>query len=174
MELRLRDALVRSWRTDDAAPLVEAANNQRIAATLRDIFPHPYTVAGAEAYLGRVVGHEPELSFCIEIDGRPSGGIGFHPGADVNRLTAEVGYWLAESFWGGGIMTDVVRAMVAYAFATQPFERIEGYVFANNPASERVLQKAGFTREGRLRRNVTKNGELLDTFVYSILRDEQG
>ncbi len=78
--------------------------------------------------------------FCIEVEGRAAGGIGLHPGHDVNRLTAELGYWLAEPFWGRGIATAAVRAIVPHGFASLPLNRIEAYVYANNPASARVLE----------------------------------
>ncbi len=173
MQLPLPLGALRPWRMDDAADLIAAANNRNVSVMLRDWFPYPYTPADADAYLARAIGdEEASVRFCIEVDGRAVGGIGLHPQKDVNRLTAELGYWLAERFWGRGIMSAAVRAIVAHGFATLPLERIEAYVFANNPASARVLEKCGFTFEGRLRRNVIKDGELLDSLVYSILRGE--
>ena len=172
MEFKLPHGSLRSWRMEDAAPLAEVANNRNVWLKLRDIFAHPYTLADAEAYLGRTVGATPELSFCIELDGRVAGGIGLHFAHDVHRLTVELGYWLGEPFWGGGIMSHAVCAMVGYGFQTLPIERIEAYVYANNPASLRVLEKCGFSFEGRLRRNVFKDGQLLDSLVYSRLRGE--
>lgn len=173
MRISLTVGVLRSWRIDDAAALVEAANNRNVSMNLRDMFPHPYTRADAEGYLAvAAVGEQAERRFCIEVDGRAVGGIGLHPQADVNRLTAELGYWLAEPFWGRGIMSGAVPAMVAHGFKTLPLERIEAFVFANNPASARVLEKCGFTLEGRMRRNVIKDGQVLDSLVYSILREE--
>jgi RimJ/RimL family protein N-acetyltransferase len=172
MEFPLSHGRLRSWRIDDAADLATAANHRNVWLTLRDIFPHPYTVEHAEAYLRRTVGAEPELSFCIELDGQAAGGIGLDYATDVHRHTVELGYWIAPPFWGRGVMSEAVRAIVAYGFASQPIERVEAYVFANNPASGRVLEKGGFGFEGRLRRNVFKDGEFLDSLVYSILREE--
>ncbi len=171
MHLALGPAALRSWQLDDAPALAEAANNRNVWITLRDLMPHPYTIADAAAYLARTVGDQPESSFCIEVEGRAAGGIGLHTGNDVYRRTAELGYWLAEPFWRRGIMSSAVRAIVHYGFAQLPLERIEAYVFANNPASVRVLEKAGFDYEGRLRRNVIKDGEILDSLVYARLRD---
>lgn len=173
MQIELNGARLRPWRTSDLDDLVLAANNPNVARTLRDLFPHPYTRADAETWLARAARtDEPDIKLCIEVDGRAAGGIGIHPQKDVNRVTAELGYWLGEPFWGRGIMTQVVRAVVAQAFARLPLERIEAFAFANNPASPRVLEKAGFTREGYLRRNVIKHGEVLDSFLYAILRTE--
>lgn len=128
----------------------------------------------AEEYILQRVEEDPALMFCIEVEGRAAGGIGLHPGHDVNRLTAELGYWLAEPFWGRGIATAAVRAIVPHGFASLPLNRIEAYVYANNPASARVLEKAGFTCEGRLRRSVIKDDQVLDSLVYARLRDEGG
>ena len=99
------------------------------------------------------------MKFCIEIDGAAVGGIGVHPGEDVHRHTATVGYWLGEEFWGRGIMTEAVTAVTDFCFENFPLRRISAEVFANNPASARVLEKAGFTFEGRLKNNVLKDGE---------------
>ena len=156
----------------DAPALAEAANNRNVWLQLRDRMPHPYALSHAEDYLRVVVGAQPELSFCIEVEGRAAGTIGLHVGSDIYRQNAELGYWLAEPFWGRGIITEAVRAMVRYGFEAYPLHRIHAEVFARNAASGRVLEKAGFTYEARLRSNVIKDGQLLDSLVYSILRDE--
>ena len=157
---------------DDASALVQAANNRNVSVMLRDMFPHPYTRDDAEGYLAAAISGESEaIRFCIEVDCSAAGGIGLHPQSDINRLTFELGYWLAEPYWGRGIMSAAVRATVAHGFETLPLERIEAYVFANNPASARVLEKCGFSFEGRLRRNVIKNGEVLDSLMFAKLSD---
>src|SRR5512132_1031944 len=103
----------------------------------------------------------------IEIEGTAGGGIGVHPGHDVYRHTATVGYWLGEQFWGRGIMTEAVTAVTYFCFDYFPLRRISAEVFANNPASARVLEKAGFTFEGRLKNNVMKDGQVLDSLLYA-------
>ena len=173
MHLALSTGSLRSWHDDDAPALAEHANNINVWRTLRDHMPHPYTLAHAEEYLRKVQHQQPELSLCIDVDGRAVGGISLHPSEDVHRLTAELGYWLAEPFWGRGIATAAVNAIVGHGFALLPLVRIEAHVFANNPASARVLEKAGFTFEGRLARNVIKEGRILDSLVYSRLRDDE-
>ena len=96
------------------------------------------------------------MKFCIEIDGVAVGGIGVHPGEDVHRHTATMGYWLGEEFWGRGVMTEAVTAVTDFCFENFPLRRISAEVFANNPASARVLEKAGFTFEGRLKNTSSK------------------
>ena len=107
------------------------------------------------------------MKFCVQIGGAAVGGIGVHPGKDVYRYTATVGYWLGEQFWGRGIMTEAATAVTDFCFDNFPLRRISAEVFPNNPASARVLQKAGFAFEGRLKNNVVKGGNLLDSLLYA-------
>lgn len=107
------------------------------------------------------------MKFCIEIEGAAVGGIGVHPSEDVHRHTATVGYWLGEEFWGRGIMTEALTVVTDFCFENFPLRRISAEVFANNPASARVLEKAGFIFEGRLKNNVLKDGKLLDSLLHA-------
>lgn len=172
MQLELTRCTIRSWRHDDAAELTEGANNRNIWICVSDKLAFPYTRADAESYLQRTINSEVEHSFSIEVDGRVAGGIGIHPGVDIYRVSAEIGYWLAEPYWGRGIMSEAVRGFVANRFALFPLERIFAQVYARNAGSARVLEKAGFQLEGRLRRNVIKNGEVLDSLMFAKLRDD--
>jgi len=168
MELKLEHCTIRNWRLDDAESLARHANNRKVSLTLRDRFPHPYTIEDARNFLERAtIDQGSEKVFCIEIDGAAVGGIGMKPGEDVYRLSAEFGYWLSEEFWGQGIMSEVVPAFVDYCFANFPLNRMFASAYANNPASARVLEKAGFVFEGRLRNNVIKDGQILDSLLYA-------
>ena len=115
---------------------------------------------------------ETETHFAIATDHEACGCIGFRVYEDVYRGTAELGYWLGEEYWGRGIATRAVRAVSRWAFENFPLERIQARVFSSNPASCRVLEKAGFTYEGRQRRGALKINLLMDLVVYAILRDE--
>ena len=170
MELVLRQCTIRPWRLDDAESLARHANNRKIWLEVRDLFPHPYTLQDAHEFLQRTISEQPEMKFCVEIEGAAIGGIGVHPGEDVHRHTSTVGYWLGEEFWGRGIMTEAVAALSDFCFQNFPLRRISAEAFANNPASARVLEKAGFVFEGRLRNNVTKDGKLLDSLLYAKTR----
>ena len=165
-EIRLERCTIREWRMDDAPSLAKHANNRRVWLGLRDAFPHPYTIEDANRFLQGSVAGAPRKNFCIEIDGVAVGGVGLRPGEDVHRHTAEFGYWLAEEFWGKGIMTEVVPAFVDYCFKEFSLNRIYAEPFSNNPASARVLEKAGFVLEGRLRKNVVKDGKVVDSLLY--------
>jgi len=163
----LERCTVRPWRLDDAQSVASHANNRKIWLGVRDLFPHPYTIQDAHEFLQRANSEEPAMKFCIEIEGAAVGGIGVHPGQDVYRRTATVGYWLGEQFWGRGVMTEVVTAVTDFCFDNFPLHRISAEVFANNPASARALEKAGFIFEARLKNNVMKDGQVLDSLLYA-------
>jgi ribosomal-protein-alanine N-acetyltransferase len=127
--------------------------------------PRPYTIHDAREFLQRTISEQPTTKFCIEVEGVAAGGIGIRLGQDVHSHTAGLGYWLDEEFWGRGIMTEAVAAFTDFCFENFPLRRIYVEAFANNPASARVLEKAGFVFEGRLKNNVIKNGQLLDSLL---------
>jgi ribosomal-protein-alanine N-acetyltransferase len=84
-----------------------------------------------------------------------------------------VGYWLGVAHWGRGIATAAVQAVSGYAFGAHPeLRRLYAMPFASNPASARVLQKAGYRLEATLRENVVKDGKVLDQWMYALLRSE--
>lgn len=170
MRLELGDVCVRPFVPNDATALVKYANNHAVWITLRDRFPHPYTPEDAAAFLRVATAQDPPCDLAIATAAEAIGGIGLQRQGDVHRLTAEIGYWLGEPFWGRGIATRAVTAVTTWAFAATPLERIFAYVFATNPASARVLAKAGYQFEGRLHRAVVKEGRVLDQLVYAALR----
>ena len=167
MKLAFGNYLVRSWREDDAVPLQRYADNRKIWLHLRDLFPHPYTLEDARWWVSFAPNEDPERSFAIATEDEPIGGIGLVLGEDVNRYSAELGYFLAEPFWGQGITTAAVRAFTDWAFEHFSLNRIFATPFAGNTASERVLVKAGFTREGVLRNAVYKDGVIRDQVMYA-------
>lgn len=161
---------MRPFALEDAAAIARYANNRAVWITLRDRFPHPYTLDDAVAFLGVATTQQPTGDFAIATADEAIGGIGLQRQSDVHRLSAEIGYWLGEPYWGRGIATRAVRAMTEWAFATTSLERLFACVFATNPASARVLTNAGYQFEGRLRRAVVKDGRILDQLVYATLR----
>ena len=113
-----------------------------------------------------------DSDFAISSDSEIIGGIGFNQKSDVFSKSAEIGYWVAEPFWGQGIATEALTAIISYAFSKFDLIRIYAAPFESNPASSRVLEKAGFQYEGRLRKSVVKNGIVMDQLLYSILKEE--
>lgn len=170
MLLDLGDLRVRDWRRDDLDALLRCANNPKIAANLRDQFPYPYTRRDGIDYLNYVRSMGVPMSFAIEYDGEAIGGIGFKLGTDISRLSLEMGYWLAEPFWGRGLTSRAVTAASDWALDNYKIVRIFATVFSHNVASIRVLEKAGFEREGILCRSAIKNGVILDQVMYAKVR----
>jgi RimJ/RimL family protein N-acetyltransferase len=170
MLLTVGDFQIRDLTEDDVPAIARYANNPKVARTLRDLFPHPYAADDALEFISRIRAEKPPSAFAIATDAEAIGVIGFVPGQDVYRHSAEIGYWIAEEFWGRGIMTEVVKAFAAYLFETYPIHRLYAGTFSSNPASGRVLEKAGFTLEGILKAHVLKDGEILDEHLYAKLR----
>jgi len=171
MEVRIRDFLIREWRRGDEASLVRHANNPNVSRNLREIFPYPYTADEATRWITHASSKTPTTDFAIVVDGEAAGGIGFVQLGDVERRSVDIGYWLGEAHWGKGIMTDVLRAVSDHIFANFDVCRIQTIVFESNPASFRVLEKAGYSREGRQRQAVTKNGVTMDALMYALVTD---
>jgi [ribosomal protein S5]-alanine N-acetyltransferase len=170
VELKLAHCTLRPYRREDEPTLVRLANNRNVSRNLRDRFPYPYTAADAREWTTRVSVQSPVTQFAIVVDGELVGGIGIELGTDVFRRSAEIGYWLGEPFWGRGLATEALRAATDYAFETFDVCRLEAGVFDWNPASARVLEKAGYTLEGRARRAVVKDGRTGDRLQYALVR----
>jgi RimJ/RimL family protein N-acetyltransferase len=171
VKLQLTTCSVRSWEWRDRDAIVRHANNRNVSINLRDRFPYPYTASDARNWLDVVVGYEPETNFAIDVAGEAVGGIGFTLQPDVGRRSAEIGYWLGEEFWGRGIATEALIAVTDHAFAKYDLCRIYAHVFDWNGASARVLEKAGYEFEGRLRKSVIKEGQTIDQLMYAVVRD---
>jgi [ribosomal protein S5]-alanine N-acetyltransferase len=170
VELTLSRCTLRPWRVGDEPSLVRHADNRNVSRNLKDRFPFPYTTADAAAWVTHAGTRTPFTSLAIAVEGAAVGGIGIELGADVFHRSAEIGYWLGEPFWGRGIATEALRAMTDYAFAHFDICRLEAGVFGWNPASARVLEKAGYTLEGRARCAVVKDGRLGDRLLYGLVR----
>lgn len=167
MRLETERLVLRPWRTDDEEALVRHADNRKVWLNLRDHFPHPYTREHAREWIGRsLASPPPQTNLAIEHAGEFIGSIGLVPLSDVSRFTAEIGYWIGEAFWGRGFAPEALRRFTDYAFERFSFERLEGWVFATNPSSGRVLEKAGYKYEATLRRSAFKDGRFLDCHVY--------
>jgi ribosomal-protein-alanine N-acetyltransferase len=171
MELKLQTCTVRSWDWRDRDAIVRHANNRNVWINLRDRFPHPYTIDDSRRWLESVVGLEPETNFAIAVADEAVGGIGFTVQHDVARSSAEIGYWLGEAFWGRGITTEALIAVTNYAFSNYDVCRLYAHVFAWNDASARVLEKAGYVFEGRMRKAVIKDGQTIDQLMYAMIRE---
>ena len=169
--LSLKHSILRPWKPEDAPSLVKHANNVRVASNLRDGFPYPYTPSDARNWLNTAGENPRDVILAIEVNGEACGGIGLHGLTDVYRYNSEIGYWLSEAYWGRGIMTEAVGAVVEHAFTKTIWLRLFAAVFENNPASMHVLEKNGFRKEAIHRKAVMKGGMLMDEHLYALLKD---
>ncbi len=162
------DYKLRPWNINDLDSLVKYANNPNIAKYLTDGFPHPYVKENGRKFIEHATADDPVHIFAIDINGEAVGGIGIHPQTDIQKKNAELGYWLAEPFWGNGIMTEAIKQIVNFAFITFDINRIFARPFGNNPGSQKILEKNGFTLEAKFDQTLIKNGQLLDELIYAI------
>jgi len=159
---------LRPWTINDLDSLVTFANNFNIAKFMMNKFPHPYTREAGENFIAFAMQGNPIHIFAIEVDGKAAGGIGIHPSIDVESKNAEMGYWLAEPYWGNGIITGAIKQMIEYGFTNFDINRIFARPFGTNIASQKVLEKTGFLLEATFDKTYFKNGEYLDELVYAI------
>lgn len=158
---------LRQWSKADIEQLALLANNKNIAGNLRDAFPHPYTMKDAEEWITANENKSPVTNFAIEADGKLAGGCGITVKEDVHRYSAEIGYWIAEPFWGKGIVTEAVKLLLEILIRDHPFiVRVYAEVFEHNKASMKVLEKNGFHLEGIHKKAVIKNNVIMDDYVW--------
>ena len=157
---------LRSWTDDDVDFLATHFNNIRIWNNLRDVIPHPYTPEDASRFILAQEGLSPVENFAILKDGQPCGGIGIILKQDIYRMNVELGYWIAEPFWGQGIATSAVRMMTEYTFENFSINRIVAEVFEYNRPSMRVLEKNGYYLQTVSRKGILKNDYLYDNYIW--------
>lgn len=163
---------LRKWELSDAKSLASALNNKKILGYLRDGIPYPYTEKDGKEFINAMLSADKNstFAFAIDIEGKAVGSIGIFRQANIHFRTAELGYYLAEEYWGKGIMTEAVKQACKYVFANYDILRIYAEPFAYNTASCRVLEKAGFQFEGLMRANAIKNGKVLDMKLYAMMK----
>ena len=165
---------IRKWELSDAKELSMALSNRKIQDNLRDGLPYPYTEQDGADYISAMLSADENgtFAFAIIVDDKVVGSIGVFRQGNIHRQTAELGYYVAEEYWGKGIMTEAVKQICEYVFDKSDIVRIYAEPFAYNVASCRVLEKAGFQYEGTLRSNAVKNGKVIDMKMYSLLKVE--
>ena len=171
MRIKSDKVTLRNWQETDLQSLVRYADNFNVWINLRDAFPHPYTEEAGRNWLGMAMKEDENLLLAIDVEGEAVGGVGAHFLSDVYRINCEIGYWLAEPFWGRGLVSASVNLLVEYIFSHYPeILRIYADLFAYNTASARVLEKCGFALEAVHKKAVLKNGQLVDEHRYVMFR----
>ncbi|HNQ82768.1 MAG TPA: GNAT family protein [Bacteroidales bacterium] len=165
------DVKLREFRMEDCHRLVHLANNENISRNLRDGFPHPYTINHAEEFIRNAMMPDPATLFAIEYKEEYVGNIGMVKCKDVYRKSAEVGYFLGEQYWGKGIMTRALGLICEYGFQNLDIVRIHTGVYEHNLASQRVLEKCGFVKEGVFRMAVYKYDRYWNEVRYALIKE---
>ena len=167
------EIILRKWQISDVNSLAENINNINIWNNMRDYLPYPYTEKDAKEFIEMVLTKpDPAIDLAIDIDGNAVGGIGIILKQDVERICAEMGYWLGEKYWNMGIMTEAIKQMTNYVFTNFSLHKVYALPFDFNIASHKVLQKAGYIKEATLRQAAIKNGIINDLYYYSIIKDK--
>ena len=165
---------IRKWELSDAKDLAAALSNKKVQDNLRDGLPYPYTEQDGKEFISAMLSADENetFAFAIVVDDKVVGSIGIFRQGNIHSQTAELGYYIAEEYWGKGIMTEAVKQICEYIFAKSDIIRIYAEPFAYNIASCRVLEKVGFQYEGTLRNNAVKNSKVIDMKMYSLLKAE--
>ena len=163
---------IRPWAKGDENDLVLQANNIKIFNNVRDLFPYPYTLEDGEKWIQLNQNISPAENMAILADGKIAGSIGLKTQEDIYRKNAEVGYFLGEQYWGKGIASIALKQFIEYVFKTFPITRIFAPVFSNNKASQRVLEKNRFRKEGYFKNSLYKKGEYNDEIIYALLKED--
>lgn len=165
-------SLVR-WHEGHFHQLYPIANNPKIAANLRDAFPQPYTIHDARHWIEHNIKFTPPQNFAIEFEDHLVGSIGGEIGKEELRTNIEIGFWIAEAYWGKGIATQALMLYTEHLLERFPeIKRIYSQVFDFNTASMKVLENAGYVPEAILKDAYIKNGKVGDLFQYVIIRSE--
>ena len=144
------------------------ANNKAVWRNLRDAFPYPYTEDDAVKFLNLCKTGDCGYNYGIyNQDNIFVGTCGIIPKNGIYRFTAEIGYWIGEPYWGRGYATQALKQLADIALNDLKFIRIYAEVFGFNDASKRVLEKAGFTLEAVLKKNMVKEDKIMDSYIYS-------
>lgn len=160
---------LRNWRAEDATQLAHIANNKKIWDNLRDAFPHPYSLQDAESFIAEM--KNTNTSLAIEYGGKVAGSITYRPQEDVERVSAEVGYFIGEDFWGKGILAEALQLLAAKVFAETEILRLFAIPYDFNAASMKVLEKAGWRKVGVLKNGAIKNNKIVDLHYYELTKD---
>jgi len=163
---------IREFFENDSFLLAKFCNNIKIWNNVRDYFPHPYTQKDAEEYISFCQKQKPTQNFAITVNGNLAGSIGIIIQSDVYSHSAELGFWIAEKYWGKGVATKAVELVISYAFNDLKLERIFASVFDFNKASQKVLEKSGFHLECIAKKAFVKNAVIGDEYRFYLLKDE--
>ncbi|NOT93893.1 GNAT family N-acetyltransferase [Ferruginibacter sp.] len=157
---------LREYSLQYASAFAEMRNNPKIFENGFDSTPNPYTTDVAIELFQKQIDKQTAERFLIFCNEQLCGEIGIWLKDDVQRLNVDLGYFVAEPFWGKGIATEAIRLMVDYTFKTFDVIRIAAGVFEHNKASMKALEKNGFILESIQKKAVVKNDRIMDDYMW--------
>lgn len=166
-EIRTKRLLLRPLTSADALRIAEIGADWDIAR-MTSRMPYPYSVAAANQWISGL--HQNEVVRGITLDGQLIGVTGYLP--DLAGRSAEIGYWLGKDYWGRGFATEAAAALIAYCFRRERFSHVTCGHYADNPASERVIRKLGFTPTGRNKSWCEARRTEVDAVRYELKRPQ--
>lgn len=172
MTMENGDIRLRRFSIEDQPIVTKLCNNVNVWNSLQDFLPNPYTGKDAIEFISHCEKENPQVTFAIEYQRKFVGCIGLVLQTDVHSLSAEIGYWIGEPYWGLGICTKAVELSTDYAFNQLNLVRIYARVFDFNLASQRVMGKSGFLLEGIFAKAFRKNGKIGDEYRYAKLNNK--
>jgi ribosomal-protein-alanine N-acetyltransferase len=163
---------LRPWQLSDRDALIANADSREVWRNLWDTFPRPYSASDADEFLAEYAQPRSREGFwAVDVEGEAIGSLSLMRGTDVERLGAEIGYWIGEKHWGRGIVSRAVKVVTDVAFEQTDLMRLFAPVYCWNKPSMRVLEKAGYLREGVLTRSAFKDGMLIDRVLFARTRE---
>jgi [ribosomal protein S5]-alanine N-acetyltransferase len=169
MKLETSRLILRPWTPEDL-PTFEQISNDPDVADFTSSFVYPQPEDWARARLEKVIGAQGSWGYSFAVTWFETNEIiaEVSIGLELKRARGELGYMCDRNWRGQGIVPEAVKALIAWSFTTLELNRIQACHFPRNPASGRVLKKAGFQREGMLRGYILKNGVSEDVIMYGI------
>ena len=169
--ITLTTCTIRPWRVEDREALIWYADDVRVAATMPQDFPSPFTFREADVWLARTVNQSPYFDFAIEVDGEAVGSISLLLGEGEHRSNGEITLWIGKDFWGRGIATEAVQAITYYGLERFDLQRVYALVFASNAAARRVFEKNEYALLGQITGGVPRQGVVMEALVYAFDAD---
>ena len=161
----------REYSLDHAEAFSQMRNNPNVLDNGYDKTSNPFTKKDAIHFINIQLEKNPSQRFLIFYNNELAGEIGINIQDDVHRLCAEIGYFIAEPFWGKGLATQAIKEMTEYTFATFDIVRITAGVFDFNKSSMKALEKNGYYLESIRKKSVIKKGQIIDDYIWVKLKD---
>lgn len=164
--------ILRPPRLDDAPDIQTYASEWELAKTTLNI-PHPYPENAALEWMQMLIEAPESDNYYFTVCLKDSTLVGaFNVGVIPRHHHAEIGYWIGRPFWGQGYASEAARRAVVFCFEELNLNRVFANYFTTNPASRRVMEKAGMIHEGTLKQHYFRWDNYIDVGICGITRED--